>query len=54
VTASELSPSAATAWSIVIVALVCFLAGLVARAMTAEKLKGLEDAVLSKVPAMNI
>jgi len=53
-TASELSPPAATALSIVVVALVCFLAGLVSRAMTAQRLKGLEDAVLSKVPAYEL
>jgi uncharacterized membrane protein len=50
--ASELSATAATAFSVVIVALVCFLAGLVARTVIAQRLvKGLEDAVLSKVPA---
>jgi uncharacterized membrane protein len=50
--ASELSPSAATAMSIVIVALACFLAGLLARTATAQKLiNRLEASVLSKVPA---
>ena len=50
--ASELSATAATVLSVVIVVLVCFLAGLVARSMTAQRLvKGLEDTVLSKVPA---
>jgi uncharacterized membrane protein len=50
--ASELSATAATAMSVVIVALVCFLAGLIARTVTAQKLvKGLEASVLSKVPA---
>jgi len=50
--ASELSPSAATAMSIVIVALACFLAGLLARTATAQKLiNRLESSVLSKVPA---
>jgi uncharacterized membrane protein len=50
--ASELSPTAATAMSVVIVAFVCLLAGLFARTMPAQKLvKGLETSVLSKVPA---
>jgi hypothetical protein len=50
--ASELSPTAATAMSVVIVAFVCLLAGLIARTMPAQKLvKGLETSVLSKVPA---
>jgi uncharacterized membrane protein len=50
--ASELSATAATAMSVVIIALICFLAGLVARTVTAQKLiKGLEASVLSKVPA---
>jgi uncharacterized membrane protein len=50
--ASELSATAATALSIFTVALVCFLAGLVARSMRAQRLvRGLESSVLSKVPA---
>jgi uncharacterized membrane protein len=50
--ASELSPTAAAAMSVVIVAFVCLLAGLIARTVTAQKLiKGLETSVLSKVPA---
>jgi uncharacterized membrane protein len=50
--ASELNATAATALSVVIVALVCFLAGLIARTVTAQRLVGgLEASVLSKVPA---
>jgi hypothetical protein len=46
--ASELS--AATVLSVAIVALVCFLAGLIARSMTAQRfVTGLENRVLSKV-----
>ena len=36
--ASELGAAAATAMSVVIIALVCFLAGLIARTVTAQKL----------------
>jgi uncharacterized membrane protein len=51
-TASELGAAAATAMSVVIIALVCFLAGLIARTVTAQKLiNGLEASILSKVPA---
>jgi uncharacterized membrane protein len=50
--ASELSAAAATALSVLLVALVCFLAGLIARTVIGQKLvKALEDSVLSKVPA---
>jgi uncharacterized membrane protein len=50
--ASELSPTGATALSIVTVALVCFLAGLIAHTIVGQRVvKGLEDSVLSKVPA---
>jgi len=50
--ASELSATAATVLSVVIVALACFLAGLIARSMTAQRfVRGLENTVLSKVPA---
>jgi hypothetical protein len=50
--ASELSATAAPVLSVVIVALVCFLAGLIARSMTAQRfVRGLENTVLSKVPA---
>jgi uncharacterized membrane protein len=50
--ASELGAAAATAMSVVIIALVCFLAGLIARTVTAQKLiNGLEASILSKVPA---
>jgi len=50
--ASELSATAVTVLSIFVVALVCFLAGLVAHSITAQRLvRGLESSVLSKVPA---
>ena len=50
--ASELSAATATALSVLLVAFVCFLAGLLARTMMGQKLvKALEDSVLSKVPA---
>jgi uncharacterized membrane protein len=50
--ASELSAMAATALSIFVVALLCFLAGLVAHSITAQRfVRGLESSVLSKVPA---
>ena len=50
--ASDLSPGAATVLSVVIVALICFLAGLVAATVTARSVvDGLESAVLSKIPA---
>jgi uncharacterized membrane protein len=50
--ASELGAAAATAMSVVTIALVCFLAGLIARTVTAQKLiNGLEASILSKVPA---
>jgi uncharacterized membrane protein len=50
--ASELSPTAATVLSIVTLAVVCLLAGLVARTITGQRLvRGLESSVLSKVPA---
>jgi uncharacterized membrane protein len=50
--ASELGATAATAMSVVIIALVCFLAGLIARTVTAQKLiDRLEASILSKVPA---
>ena len=43
---------AATALSIFVVALLCFLAGLVAHSITAQRfVRGLESSVLSKVPA---
>jgi hypothetical protein len=52
--ASELSPTGATALSIVAVALVCFLAGLIAHTIVGQRLvRGLEDSVLSKVRRMN-
>jgi uncharacterized membrane protein len=50
--ASELSATEATVFSIVSLALLCLLAGLVARTMTGQRLvSGLETSVLSKVPA---
>jgi uncharacterized membrane protein len=50
--ASELGATAATAISIVMIGLACFLAGLIARTVTAQKLiRALEGSVLSKVPA---
>ncbi len=50
--ASDLSAGAATALSVLVVALVCFLAGLVARSMTAQRVvNALESSVLSKIPA---
>ena len=49
--ASELSAGAATALSVVLVALVCFLAGLLARTVPAQRLvNALELSVLSKIP----
>ena len=53
--ASELSATAATVLSVAIITLVCFLAGLIARSMTAQRfVRGLKNMVLSKVPPMNI
>jgi uncharacterized membrane protein len=50
--ASDLSPGAATALSVAFVALVCFLAGLVAHTVTAQRvIDALESSVLSKIPA---
>ena len=50
--ASELSATGATVMSIVVVALACFFAGLLARTVTAQKLiKVLEDSILSHIPA---
>jgi uncharacterized membrane protein len=49
--AAELSPGAATALSVAILALVCLLAGLVAHTVIAERLvKILESSLLSKIP----
>jgi len=49
---SDLSAGAATALAVVVVALVCFLAGLVARTMAAQRvIDALESSVLSKIPA---
>ena len=50
--ASDLSAGAATALSVAFVALVCFLAGLVAHTVTAQRvIDALESSVLSKIPA---
>ena len=49
--ASELTAGAATVLSVALVALVCFLAGLVARTVTAQHVvDALESVVLSKIP----
>ena len=49
---SELSAGAATALSIAILALVCFLAGLLANTVIAQRLVNvLESSLLSKIPA---
>ena len=48
----NMGPARATLLAIVLLGLICFLAGLLARASVAQKLiKGLESSVLSKVPA---
>ncbi len=50
--ASDLSAGAATVLAVALVALVCFLAGLVARTVTAQRvIDALESLVLSKIPA---
>jgi uncharacterized membrane protein len=50
--AYELSAGAATALSIVVLAIVCFLAGLLARTVPAQRIvDALESSVLSKIPA---
>jgi uncharacterized membrane protein len=50
--AADLSAGAATALAVVVVALVCFLAGLLARTMAAQRvIDALESSVLSKIPA---
>ena len=47
-----MSAGAATALSIVVVALLCFLAGLLARTVPAQHIvNALESSVLSKIPA---
>jgi len=49
--ASDLSASAATALAVAIIALICFLAGLAARSVTAHRvIDTLESSVLSKIP----
>ena len=50
--ASDLGPGAATVLSLALVGLVCFLAGLLARTVTAQHvIDALESSVLSKIPA---
>ncbi len=50
--ASDLSPGAATALAVALAALVCFLAGLLAHTVTAQRVvDALESSVLSKIPA---
>lgn len=50
--ASNLSAGAATVLAVALVALVCFLAGFVARTLTAQRvIDALESSVLSKIPA---
>jgi uncharacterized membrane protein len=50
--ASDLSAGAATALAVALIALICFLAGLIARTVTAQHLiDALESSVLSKIPA---
>ena len=50
--ASDLTAGAATVLAVALVALVCFLAGLVARTVTAQRvIDALESSVLSKIPA---
>ena len=50
--ASDLSAGAATVLAVALVALVCFLAGFVARTVTAQRvIDALESSVLSKIPA---
>jgi len=50
--ASHLTACEATALAVALVALVCFLAGLVARTVTAQRLiDALESSVLTKIPA---
>jgi uncharacterized membrane protein len=50
--ASDLTAGAATVLAVALVALVCFLAGLVARTVAAQRvIDALESSVLSKIPA---
>jgi uncharacterized membrane protein len=50
--ASDLTAGAATVLAVAVVALVCFLAGLVAHTVTAQRVvDALESSVLSKIPA---
>src|SRR5208282_3256081 len=49
--ASDLSAGAATALSVIIIALVCFLAGLIAHTVVAQRaVNALESSLLSKIP----
>ena len=53
--ASNLTAGEATALAVALVALVCFLAGLVARTVTAQRLiDALESSVLTKFPPTTI
>jgi uncharacterized membrane protein len=50
--ASDLSAGVATPLAVALIALICFLAGLVARTVTAQRvIDTLESSVLSKIPA---
>jgi uncharacterized membrane protein len=50
--ASDLGAGAATVLAVVLVALICFVAGLVARSVSAQRVvNALESSVLSKIPA---
>ena len=50
--AVELSPAGATALSVLLIALLCFLAGILARTVPAQHVvNALESSVLSKIPA---
>ncbi len=50
--ASDLGAGAATLLAVVLVALICFVAGLVARSVSAQRVvNALESSVLSKIPA---
>ena len=52
---SELSAGAATALSVALVAFVCFLAGLLAHTVIAQRLvNALESSVLSKIPGLRL
>ena len=51
--ASDLSAGVATPLAVALIALICFLAGLVARTVTAQRvIDTLESSVLSKIPGL--